>query len=119
MKYLMTYSSLVGNLYIISDGTSIIEVMFSEPVSYQNYATSEKLEIFEKTKKWFDIYFAGKDPGFMPEIKIECKSNFQKCVLEILQKIPYEKQYPMVKLQNKSQLKKVLIKCLLKRLAVQ
>ena len=44
--------------------------------------------VFEKTVEWLDIYFEGRDPGFLPPIHM-VGTDFQKAVWEILLEIPY------------------------------
>ena len=48
----------------------------------------ELLPVFRQTEKWLRIYFEGKDPGFLPPVKLE-GSAFGKEVWEILRTIPY------------------------------
>ncbi len=48
----------------------------------------DPLPVMKETKKWLDLYFSGKDPGFIPSLKAE-GTLFQKEVWEILLKIPY------------------------------
>ena len=45
-------------------------------------------EALEKAKKWLDIYFSGKQPDFMPKVKLE-GTEFQKRVWQLLGEIPY------------------------------
>ena len=46
--------------------------------------------IFQKTKKWLDIYFSGKEPNFVPKLK-QNGSDFRQEVWKILRDIPYGK----------------------------
>lgn len=46
------------------------------------------LQIFKDTTRWLDIYFSGKNPDFMPPLKLN-GTEFQKEVWEILLAIPY------------------------------
>ena len=47
------------------------------------------LPVFAQTVRWLELYFQGKDPGFLPEISFETGTDFQKAVWEILRTIPY------------------------------
>ena len=49
------------------------------------------MPIFEKTFKWLDIYFSGKEPEFIPEYKINNLTPFRKEVIDIINEIPYGK----------------------------
>ena len=63
-------------------------------------AQYKDLEVFAQTVKWLDMYFKGEEPNFMPPIRLE-GTEFRKRVWEILQTIPYEKLYHMVRLPAK------------------
>lgn len=47
-------------------------------------------EVFQETRKWLDIYFAGEEPDFTPSLLLT-GTPFQKAVWEILLTIPYGK----------------------------
>ena len=46
--------------------------------------------MFRKTAFWLDEYFAGRDPGELPPVKVN-GTAFQQLVWELLLKIPYGK----------------------------
>lgn len=46
--------------------------------------------VFRKTKEWLNIYFQGKDPGWLPELVLT-GSPFRKMVAEEMMKIPFGK----------------------------
>lgn len=54
------------------------------------FKTEEKTElpVFDITKKWFEIYFSGRNPGFLPPLKPE-GTEFRKMVWQKLCNIPY------------------------------
>lgn len=56
----------------------------------QRECEAKELPIFEKTKRWMDIYFQGKVPDFTPLLFLE-STPFRKAVWEILLTIPYGK----------------------------
>ena len=65
--------------------------------SAEDIKSAESIENIEKnisiltdTKCWLDIYFSGKEPGFVPPFHVS-GTPFQLRVWEILQKIPYAK----------------------------
>ena len=57
----------------------------------QNGCFEEKdLAVFDQTKRWLDLYFSGREPGFTPALN-PAGSAFRRTVWEILLKIPYGK----------------------------
>ena len=92
--YKKTYTSPLGKIYMRSDGTYLTGLWFenSRDANKHQYQYEEKdLPIFDKTSKWLDIYFLGKNPNFIPEYKIENLTPFRKQVIDIMNKIPYGK----------------------------
>ncbi len=92
MGYITNYDSPMGNITIVSDGENITNLWFesqkpSEDVLENGY---EKLDlpVFEVAKQWLDIYFAGKDPGFIPPLKVD-ETPFRQRVCEIMLTISY------------------------------
>jgi len=92
MTYISHYFSPLGDITMASDGNSLIGLWFAEQKYFgdtlsDRYETKD-LSVFEETRKWLDLYFDRKDPGFIPSLKIET-NPFRKRVLEILLTIPY------------------------------
>ena len=57
----------------------------------QSACLKEKnLAVFDQTKRWLDLYFSGREPGFTPALN-PVGSAFRRAVWEILLKIPYGK----------------------------
>ena len=50
----------------------------------------KNLAVFDQTKRWLDLYFSGREPGFTPALN-PAGSAFRRAVWEILLKIPYGK----------------------------
>ncbi len=46
------------------------------------------LPVFEETIRWLDVYFSGRDPGFLPKLR-PVGTMFQHAVWEKLLQIPY------------------------------
>lgn len=85
-------SDKIDNILLTSDGKYLTGLYFeSSPDSRKHTGNhiEQDLPIFEETKRWLDIYFSGKEPRFIPEYRIDYKSNFQKEVTDIMDKIPY------------------------------
>ena len=47
------------------------------------------MPIFEETIKWLDIYFQGKDPGFIPKYQRYDMTSFRQDIIDEMLKIPY------------------------------
>lgn len=96
MYYFTNYISPLGKITLISDGKNLLGVWF-EKQKYYMHNTSEKileddnLHIFKITKKWFDDYFAGKNPSIKNIPLAPEGSDFQQAVWKILCEIPYGK----------------------------
>lgn len=94
MTYIYHYNSPLGKITMASDGESLIGLWFENQKyfadSIKGESTEKPLEIFDKTSKWLDIYFAGKEPDFTPEIKLT-GTPFRKEVAKIMLLIPYGK----------------------------
>ena len=92
--YKKIYNSLLGTIYMSSDGNYLTGLWFenSKDANKHQYKFKENdLPIFDKTVEWLDIYFSGQEPDFIPEYKIENLTPFRKQVIDIMNKIPYGK----------------------------
>ena len=54
------------------------------------YFEERNLAVFDQTRRWLDLYFSGREPGFTPALN-PAGSAFRRAVWEILLKIPYGK----------------------------
>lgn len=94
MQYINRYISPIGNITMASDGEALTGLWFDGQKYFALYLDKEHeekdLPVFEKVKKWLDIYFSGKEPEFQLPLKFT-GSSFQNEVWEILYTIPYGK----------------------------
>lgn len=92
ITYLSKMPSLVGMIYIASDGDNIIGLWIEGQKYFKDTLNGEVIEkelpVFKKAKKWLEMYFNSEIPDFSLPIKL-CGSDFRKAVWNILQKIPY------------------------------
>jgi methylated-DNA-[protein]-cysteine S-methyltransferase len=92
MNYKNFYKSILGDILLLSDGENLTGLYFYKQRFLDkklfNNAEDKELEIFDKTKKWLDIYFSGNEPDFMPKIKLE-GTAYRKKIWQELLKIPY------------------------------
>ena len=87
MDYTFQYISPLGKITLVSDGKYLKGLYFGGV----NTEHREKLlPVFKQTCKWLDIYFSGKEPKFIPPLKIQT-TPFRHQVWEIMLKIPYGK----------------------------
>ena len=86
--YKQVYKTIeaLDDLIMYSDGTYLIKLTF---VQDDLDVPIVDLPIFDKTKRWLDIYFSGVNPDSDIEYKIDYKSSFQKEVFDILGDVKY------------------------------
>ena len=92
MLYTSPYTSPLGGMTLVSDGTALVGLYFDG----QKYAaegldatrTQKNLPIFEEARRWLDVYFSGRKPDFTPPTA-PAGTAFQQSVWEILRTIPY------------------------------
>ena len=94
MTYKDYYINGITKLVLESDGENLTGLWFDgshDNSKHSDAATKKNLPIFAQTKKWLDIYFSGKNPDFVPQLKINNLTSFRKEVYEIMRHIPYGK----------------------------
>ena len=88
------YDSPLGGMTMASEGIALTALKFdgTQSVSFFTDGTSSttKLSVFEETRRWLDLYFAGKKPDFLPPLAPK-GTAFQQRVWDILLTIPYGK----------------------------
>ena len=90
--YRKTYQCPFETIYMQSDGKYLTGLWFKnsrDSNKHQCEFENKDLPIFDKTAKWLDIYFKGKNPDFIPEYRIENLTPFRRQVIDIMNKIPY------------------------------
>lgn len=87
MEYINYYISPLGCIILKSEGSCLTGLEFTQTKEKES---SKNLEIFNETKKWLDIYFQGKNPGFTPKTKL-VGTPFQLEIWEILKEIGFGK----------------------------
>lgn len=92
MMYSKKYQSPLGEITLNSDGENLTAVCFEDGRGYGRYieeCEEKQLPIFEETIEWLDIYFQGKDPGFIPKYKRDDITPFRQEIINEMLKIPY------------------------------
>ena len=92
ITYVSKYSSVLGSMTMAGSGKALTG-LWIDGQRYFGDTLPEQFEerdlpVFEETRRWLDIYFQGKDPGFTPPLCLE-GSPFRKAVWKILLSIPY------------------------------
>ncbi len=109
MVFTFLYDSPLGILTLVSNGISLTELRFSGRGASELRSDGRKvselrsggrtkdreicggnsmLSVFADTCRWLNIYFAGRDPGFLPKLAPE-GTPFRKEVWKLLLSIPY------------------------------
>ena len=77
---------------LAADGTGLRGLWFDGQKYFARDLSAERIEqntpALTEAKRWLDIYFAGKEPDFLPPLH-PTGSAFRQSVWEILLKIPY------------------------------
>lgn len=92
MHYTQKYKSPLGEILLASDGKNLIGLWFDGQKYFadalEKVHEEKFLPIFEQTVNWLDIYFSGREPNFIPPLKM-LSTPLRKAVWEILLTIPY------------------------------
>ncbi len=91
MIYRCRYQSPLGAILLSADDESLRVLSFEDQMTYEKN-TEDSIEketpLLLETKRWLDIYFEGRNPGFLPPLRLE-GTPFQKTVWSMLLSIPY------------------------------
>lgn len=90
--YSKKYQSPLGEITLNSDGENLTALCFADGRDYGRYikkSQEQDLPIFNETIKWLNLYFNGKNPGFIPKYKIKDITPFRQEVIDEMLKIPY------------------------------
>jgi methylated-DNA-[protein]-cysteine S-methyltransferase len=86
------YQSPLGGITLVSDGTALVGLWFDEQrfstVPLSPDRTERPLPVFEQAVRWLDLYFSGRDPGFVPPVALRT-TEFRRSVCSIMLAIPY------------------------------
>jgi methylated-DNA-[protein]-cysteine S-methyltransferase len=85
------YHAPIGVITLVSDGYSLKELHFAKhqaETEPRNLSDDRKLQVFEDTRLWLDLYFSGTIPDFIPPINPQ-GTLFQQKVWRELLAIPY------------------------------
>ena len=92
MIFIQHYDSPLGAILLAADETGLTGLWFDGQKYFARDLPAECVEqntpALSEVKRWLDIYFTGKEPGFMPPLH-PIGSAFRRSVWDILLRIPY------------------------------
>lgn len=92
MIFIQHYDSPLGAILLAADETGLTGLWFDGQKFFARDLPVERVEqntpALSEVKRWLDIYFAGKEPDFMPPLH-PIGSAFRRSVWDILLRIPY------------------------------
>ena len=94
MEYIWKYKTPeeFDDLVMSGDGETLTGLWFEgSRDDWRNTRECKRCEtpVFRDTCRWLDEYFAGHDPGFVPNYRIDGLTPFRKAVINELLRIPY------------------------------
>ena len=94
MEYIWKYKTPEGfdDLVMSGDGEALTGLWFAGPCDAARRGEAVELRempVFRETCRWLDEYFAGRDPGFTPNYRIEGLTPFRQAVIDEMLRIPY------------------------------
>ncbi|MBQ9032136.1 MAG: methylated-DNA--[Parasporobacterium sp.] len=92
MNYIQYYQSPLGGITMASHGVALTGLWFDGQKYYMEGMKApweeKTLPVFDEAVRWLDLYFSGKNPGFLPPLALQT-TKFRKTVWEILLTIPF------------------------------
>ena len=92
MQYISFYSSPLGRILLAADEIGLAGLWFEGQKYYalglEKNPREQELPIFDRAKRWLNIYFSGKEPDFSIPLH-PSGTSFQMEVWNILCSIPY------------------------------
>lgn len=92
MQYTQEYESPMGKILLACDEVGLIGLWFWGAKYFAHGLAPDPIRqehpVLAQARQWLDLYFAGKEPAFMPPLH-PMGSPFQLAVWAILRQIPY------------------------------
>ncbi len=91
MEYRQDYDSPLGRILLAADGEGLTGLWFADGGKCPGRGPSAgagESPFFDAARRWLDVYFAGRDPGFTPPLHLT-GTAFCNRVAELLLEIPY------------------------------
>lgn len=94
MTFTQHFHSPLGEILLSADETGLTGLWFEGAKYYADHlpaaCSEQETAVLTETKRWLDIYFAGKEPDFLPPL-YPTGSAFRQSVWRLLLQIPYGK----------------------------
>ncbi|MBQ4369315.1 MAG: methylated-DNA--[Candidatus Methanomethylophilus sp.] len=87
MESVRFYDSPLGTVRLVCENGSLTELAFAEHREAESVSEVDE-DTLSDTVRWLDIYFSGREPGFLPEMCLR-GTDFQQRVWNLLSAIPY------------------------------
>lgn len=95
MTFIQHYRSPLGGILLAADEVGLTGLWFDGEKYFADNLparhTVGETPTLAETKRWLDIYFTGREPGFLPPLH-PIGSAFRQSVWELLLRIPYGHQ---------------------------
>ena len=93
MIFIQHYDSPLGGILLAADETGLTGLWFDGQKFFAHDLPAGRVEqntpALSEVKRWLDIYFSGRDPGFTPPLAMEQMTEFRRQVCEIMLDIPF------------------------------
>ena len=94
MNYICKYKTPDGfeDLVMCGDDETLTGLWFEgsrDDVHEECGCESRETPVFRDARRWLDEYFAGRDPDFTPNYRIEGLTPFRQAVIDEMLRIPY------------------------------
>ena len=96
MERIHHYDSPLGGITLSCAGGALTGLWFDGQKHFGSTMSAEAEEghadVFDDADKWLNVYFSGRQPDFLPQIRL-IGTDYQKAVWQILLTIPYGKTF--------------------------
>ena len=94
VEYACHYDSPLGGITMLSDGAALTGLWFDGQRHFPDMPAAvhegKSPAVFDEARRWLDVYFSGRDPGFAPPLNLNRSTTpFRKAVWELLLTIPF------------------------------
>lgn len=91
-RYYYQTPSGFSNMLMYSDGEVLTGLYFAntkDTTDASLFSIEKTLPVFRDTIEWLNVYFSGKEPEFIPKMRLDDLTDFRKEVIEQMLLIPY------------------------------
>ena len=94
MTWTSEYVSPLGTITLACDDEALVGLWFNGQRYFGSVLPKVTVQrehpLFAEAGRWLDIYFSGKEPGFLPPLRYDT-TPFRKRICDIMLTIPYGK----------------------------